>query len=53
MWGYGRGGHRLLDNLLSHTFPETGKLRPERRHGLLGVGRRFRDRMEFRLTVNV
>lgn len=57
MWGCGRGGHRLLDNLLSrmlsHTLPEMGKLRPERRHGLLEVGRRFRDGMEFRLAVSV
>lgn len=52
----GWGGPRLLVNLLSkvlsHT-PETGKLRPKRRHSLLEVGRRFRDGMEFRLAVSV
>lgn len=54
MWGCGRG--RLPDNLLSKAFsytPRTRKLRPERRHGLLEVGRRFRDGMEFRLAVSV
>lgn len=52
----GWGGHRLLVNLLSkvlsHT-PETGKLRPERRRGLLEIGRRFRDGIEVRLAVSV